>query len=329
MQDSREEARSLLTSLRSSPQHAQLFVNEAKKVLGRTASEIKREFVERLSPNDYLSDVRGIPRIAKQEIERLCVNRGDIAGAKKLLEVVFRYEKNVFYEFMELVINNSQSDLFMSLFAVVQQKNPQKFSTFRLAGQNNSSLPSGSFFSQPNQASRILVDHPVDSYGTSVSPSDRSQPRYLSRAQPADDSIQSFNQSHLETNLQDIQSMANQADRSLLVDHPEGSYGSSTSPSQRSQPRYVSRGQSADLSMQNAGPANMQGPPSNLSNRLPADFDINELYELRNLRRRVEESFGSVENFYSLHPNRNVQENNDDPLTPRAFTSNDFEFDRQ
>ena len=335
MVDSRDDARSLLSSLRSS-RDAQLFVNEAKRVLGRTASAIKREFVERLSPNDYLSDMRGVPRIAKQEIERLCQNKGDIAGSKKLLEVVFRYEKNVFYEFMELVINNNQSDLFTNLFSVVQQRN-QKFSAFRFAGQTNSSLPSGSVFSQQNQANRILVDHPVDSYDTSTSPTDRSQPRYLSRMLPADDSIQISNQNSFNTlgtsSYQDIQSLGNPADRSLLVvDHPEGSYEPSVSPSQRSQPRYLSRGQSADLSMQNADqrPANMQvsGPRSDLSSRLPADFDINELYELRNLRRRVEERFGSVENFYSSL-DRTVRENVDDPFQPGAFNSYDFENDQQ
>ena len=308
MDESGNEAMLLLNSLKSSP-HAQLFVDEAKKVLELAGSEIKREFLENLCTADYINDVRKIPRTTKQQIERLCLNKGEIAGTRKLLEVVFRYDKNVFYAFIELVIKNHQSSLFKKLFFAVQQQN-RLFLIFSTTNEASPSLQSSSFFSQSiRPVDRILIDHPSGSYSSSVSPSEISQPRYSPQTiRPVD---------------------------RVLIDHPSGSYNSSVSPSEISQPRYLSRPIPVDGFMQNSDQSrsisstssNSQilEPQQNLSNSLPVD---RELYGLRILRRQVIDYFGSIENFHSQLGSRAIQENNDN-LQPRAFTTMDYGTEQQ
>ena len=174
MDESNNEAILLLNSLKSSD-YAQLFVDQAKKVLELAGSEIRKEFVENFGTESHIHDIRGIPRTTQQQILCLSRNKGDIAGAKKLLNVIFRYDKNVFYDFIKFLINNNQSELFTKLFSEVQQQN-HLFSNFRITNQTSSSIRSCSFMSQPiNPVDRLLVNNPSGSYSSSYSPSGRSE----------------------------------------------------------------------------------------------------------------------------------------------------------
>ena len=121
MLETQEGALRLLNCLKCSAQ-AELFARESKKILTEYGSEVKREFQECLVTSNIIHDVIKIPRTTKQEIELLCKNKGEIKGTKRFLELVFRYDKYVFYDFLELVINSCQTSLFKKLIFAIQQK---------------------------------------------------------------------------------------------------------------------------------------------------------------------------------------------------------------
>ena len=282
MLDSKEEALSLLRRLKYSTR-AELFFKESKKVLTEYDSEVKREFHESLVTSNLIHDVKKIPRTTKQEIERLCQNKGEIQATKKLIEMVFRFDKNVLYDFLELVINNCQVFLFKNLLLAVQQKNNLFYDILPL-NQSSMSQPISTLYanSQSMEVDKILVQQTKSI--TDI------QPKYLSEKRSFDHAI-------------------------------NPAYSTNT----RSTYVQLSNAQHIDGQLQTTSESNSQ---KFLSNTLPADVDIRELHELRSLRNKVIEMYGSIEEFDRefmniRNQNRSHQQDMESELTPDAFSFTD------
>lgn len=274
MLETQEDAFRLLNCLKCSAQ-AELFARESKKILTEYGSEVKREFQECLVISNILHDVKKIPRTTKQEIERLCQNKGEIKGTKKFLEIVFRYDKFVFYDFMEVVINNCQSFLFKKLFLAIQQKT-SLFNDILPASQTSMSQQINSLFEnfQTLEIDQRLVNH--------------------------SDSTNNFSENR-------------SIDNSFI---PTISSGTNLHSIQLSNTRDIDN----QLSTQNES-----DDRHFVSNPTSIDFDVREIHELRNIRNRVLQMYGSIEEFDRQFMNRSmqqrlIQEDMESEILPEAFS---------
>jgi len=77
--------------------------------------QIMKGFRENIDPSHYITFVGFTPR-QYQPLERMLMSKSDDYVTFKLLEEVFRHDLKYLYNFLTVMIENSQKDLFMGLY---------------------------------------------------------------------------------------------------------------------------------------------------------------------------------------------------------------------
>lgn len=138
-------------------QHALLFRNEARILLVENLTNIQTVYRDSVNANDIVVNMLSMPKLARQQIERVCLNNGNMRGTIKLLDEIFKYETKTFFQFLYNLIINKQGDLVIKLIEEIKIRQPIVFSSLNMPNTSfSSSLPFLS--SQKNFSNTLPVD---------------------------------------------------------------------------------------------------------------------------------------------------------------------------
>jgi len=85
--------------------------------------QIMKGFRENIDPSHYITFVGFTPR-QYQPLERMLMSKSDDYVTFKLLEEVFRHDLKYLYNFLTVMIENSQKDLFIGLYEAALDVDP-------------------------------------------------------------------------------------------------------------------------------------------------------------------------------------------------------------
>ena len=85
--------------------------------------QIMKGFRENIDPSHYITFVGFTPR-QYQPLERMLTSKSDDYVTFKLLEEVFRHDLKYLYNFLTVMIENSQKDLFIGLYEAALDVDP-------------------------------------------------------------------------------------------------------------------------------------------------------------------------------------------------------------
>ena len=85
--------------------------------------QIMKDFRENLDPSQYITDI-GFKTRQYQPLERMLREKSDYHVTLKLLEEVLRHDLKYFYNFVAVMVENSQKELFMALYEAACRVEP-------------------------------------------------------------------------------------------------------------------------------------------------------------------------------------------------------------
>ena len=232
------QEKELLNSIQRS-RYSPMFKNEARVLLVDNLTTIQRVFRDSVNANDVIVNMLSMPRLARQEIERICLNHGNMRGTIKLLDEIFKYEIGTFYQFLYNLIINKQGDLVVKLAEEIKSRHPIALSFIKLPNNRfDSSLPPSSLQTtsllsngqhvdsmlRRNQSSRsnshfsnFSMPNSADQLAHSTSIHNTNMNSGCSTQRDVDKNLQTSYPSSSNNNF----SVANTADRELLRDFQE------------------------------------------------------------------------------------------------------------
>jgi len=216
------QEKQLLNSIQRS-QYALLFTNEARILLVDNLTTIQRVFRDSVNANDVIVNMLSIPKLARQEIERICVNHGNMRGTIRLLDEVFKYERSTFYQFLYNLIINNQGDLVVKLAEEIKSRRPIPFGFINLPnnrlnpGFPASSLQATSFLS--NGTTQLSNGQPLDSL-IRTNQSSRSSSHFNNFSVPQTLDQRAASTSIHNTTLRSGSSMEEEVDKNLRTSYP-------------------------------------------------------------------------------------------------------------
>lgn len=126
MSERKEMSRRALEKLKAievNPNWCEVFENEAKQILTNSLDPIREEFYGNITPCDHLSSITAFPKIPKEEIERLEINKGRYYAAEKLLDKVFCYDGAIF-QLLKSMVKLDQLYYVHNLMGKIREKAP-------------------------------------------------------------------------------------------------------------------------------------------------------------------------------------------------------------